>query len=194
MPLLYVQQDPKVSVAAPDDLAVAIPTPEQLGSFLVVTDGAGSNGRLYAAVEPGPQWVLLGSGVISRAPLPILQFSGMLTADPGGLSRTGYVADSGIQSEMQTGANSYPISAPCTLDTAVINCPFQNSLTAPCVIEVRVNFVTVATLTYAPLEDGQKTAVLNTPVVVGDVVDITVEVTGSSPDTRIGITAGISAR
>ncbi len=59
---LFLQQDPKVSVANAEENPTTIPTPEQLGSFLVTTDASGNNGKLYTAVEilGVPTWVLVG--------------------------------------------------------------------------------------------------------------------------------------
>ncbi len=60
---LFLQQDPKVSAGNADDVPATIPTPEELGSFLVTHDGAGNLGKIYSAllVAGVPTWVLIGT-------------------------------------------------------------------------------------------------------------------------------------
>lgn len=67
---LYLQEDPKTSVAGSNDAPATIPTPEQLGSLLITYGATGSTGQTaaaYAALEVGgtPQWVpIAGAGGI----------------------------------------------------------------------------------------------------------------------------------
>ncbi len=63
---IYLQEDPKVSVADANDAASSIPTPEQLGSLLLTYAATGSTGQtaaMYAALAIGgtAQWVPVGA-------------------------------------------------------------------------------------------------------------------------------------
>ncbi len=59
---IFLQDDPKVSVAGANDDPATIPTPEQLGSLLITYAATGTTGQTataYAALEVGAtaQWV-----------------------------------------------------------------------------------------------------------------------------------------
>jgi hypothetical protein len=64
MAFIFLQDDPKIAVGNANDAPGTIPTPEQLGSLLVTTDGAGGAGKIYAAVPApiAPAWISVGQG------------------------------------------------------------------------------------------------------------------------------------
>ncbi len=69
---IFLQEDPKVSVADANDVASTIPTPEQLGSLLLTYAATGSTGQaadIYAALAIGgtAQWVPVGAGSSNAA-------------------------------------------------------------------------------------------------------------------------------
>ncbi len=172
---LYLQEDPKVSVAGSNDAASSVPTPEQLGSLLVTYSATGATSQsaaAYAALEVGgtAQWVPLTGGAGGSGGV-IKWFSGTFA---GGVveGTVGFLADTGLFSIKPTPV-SYPVSSNgLTVSTLTVVVSNNSQTTETTVTLTKNGGLTAITVSIPAGTTGEFTATGSVSYVSGDTFDL----------------------